>query len=183
MLEYVLLGLLIVVVLFVIIIYNSLIILKNRIENAWAQIDVQTKKRFDLVPNLVEVVKGYAKHEKAVFTEITSARTAIMKAGSDIRAKAKAENMMSGALKSLFAVAENYPTLRASENFMQLQEEVSGIESKIAYARQFYNDSVLSFNAKIQTFPTNVLAGMFGFKEKQYFEIEEEARKNVKISF
>jgi len=170
------------IVLYIIIVYNSLIVLRNRIKNAWAQVDVQTKKRYDLVPNLVETVKGYAKHEKTVFENITKARTAIMKAG-DVKSKAKAENMLTGALKSLFAVAENYPNLKASQNFMQLQEELSGIENKIAYARQFYNDSVLAFNNKIQVFPANIIAGLFGFKEQDYFEIEEAARKNVKVSF
>ncbi|MEM0372884.1 MAG: LemA family protein [archaeon] len=179
---WVILGVVAVIVLAFILIYNSLIVLRNRIENAWAQIDVQTKKRYDLIPNLVETVKGYAKHEKAVFNEVTKARSAVAQA-KDIGAKAKAENMLSGALKTLFAIAENYPQLRASENFMQLQEELSGIESKIAYARQFYNDSVLQYNQSIQTFPTNLVAGMFGFKEKPYFEAEEAARKAVKISF
>ena len=171
-----------IIAVYIIIVYNSLIVLRNRINNAWAQIDVQTKKRYDLVPNLVETVKGYAKHEKTVFEDVTKARTAIMQA-KDVKTKAKAENMLSGALKSLFAVAENYPNLKASQNFMQLQEELSGIENKIAYARQFYNDSVLAFNNKIQVFPANLIAGMFSFKQKDYFEIEEAARKNVKVSF
>ena len=182
MIFYVIIGLIALIVIWLIVTYNGLVVMKNRIENAWAQIDVQTKKRYDLVPNLVETVKGYAKHERTVFTEITKARSAITKAGS-VEEKAKAENMLTGALKSLFAVAENYPTLRASENFMQLQEELSGIESKIAYSRQFYNDSVLNFNAKIQTFPTKLIASMFGFLQKPYFEIEEAARKVVKVNF
>ncbi|NYZ79824.1 LemA family protein [Candidatus Micrarchaeota archaeon] len=183
MIEWIILGIIALLVVAFIAVYNSLVVLKNRIENAWAQIDVSTKKRYDLIPNLVETVKGYAKHEKAVFTEVTKARAAISQAGDDIGKKAKAENMLSGTLKSLFAVAENYPQLRANENFKMLQEELSGIESKIAYARQFYNDSVLEFNQKIQTFPTNLIAGMFSFKQKPYFEIEEAARKNVKVSF
>jgi len=170
------------IIIYIIVVYNSLIVLRNRINNAWAQINVQTKKRYDLVPNLVEIVKGYAKHEKSIFIEVTKARTAVMKA-SDVKSKVKAENMLSGALKSLFAVAENYPNLKASQNFMQLQEELSGIENKIAYARQFYNDSVLEFNNKIQVFPANLIAGMFNFTQKPYFEVEEAARKNVKVSF
>ncbi len=171
-----------IIIIYIIIVYNSLIVLRNRIKNAWAQVDVQTKKRYDLVPNLVETVKGYAKHEKTVFEDVTKARTAIMKATS-VKEKAQAENMLTGALKSLFAVAENYPNLKASQNFLQLQEELSGIENKIAYARQFYNDSVLAFNNAIQKFPANLVAGMFGFKQEDYFETEEEERKNVKVKF
>ena len=136
-------------ILALIIVFNSLIWKRNRVKNAWHQIDVQLQRRYDLVPNLVETVKGYAKHERGVFTEVTKARTAMMNAGT-IPQKAKASNMLTNALKSLFAVAEAYPDLKASANFMQLQEELSGIESKIAYARQFYNDSVLSFNTAIQ---------------------------------
>lgn len=170
------------IILYIIIVYNSLIVLRNRIKNAWAQVDVQTKKRYDLVPNLVETVKGYAKHEKTVFEDVTKARTAVMKA-TDVKSKAKAENMLTGALKSLFAVAENYPNLKASQNFLQLQEELSGIENKIAYARQFYNDSVLAFNNAIQKFPANTVAGAFGFKQEDYFEAEEAERENVKVKF
>ncbi len=175
-------GVVLVILLFVVLVYNSLVVLRNRIENAWAQIDVQLKKRHDMIPNLVEAVKGYMKHERGVFTEITKARTAFMKAKT-VEEKAKADNMLAGALKTLFAVAENYPKLRASENFMQLQEEISGIESKIAYARQFYNDSVLAYNAKIQQFPYNIIAGLFGFREKPYFKAEAVERKNVKVRF
>jgi len=175
-------GIVALIAIFVILIYNSLIVLRNRIENAWAQIDVQLKKRHDMIPNLVEAVKGYMKHERGVFTEITKARTAFMRAKT-IKEKAEADNMLTGALKSLFAVAENYPRLRASENFMQLQEEISGVESKIAYARQFYNDSVLSFNAKIQQFPYNIIAKWFGFKEWDYFRAGAEEKKNVKVKF
>jgi LemA protein len=162
--------------------YNDLISTKNQIENAWAQIDVQLKKRYDLIPNLVETVKGYAKHEKSVFENVTKARAAMMKADT-VAAKAKADNMLSSALKSIFAVAENYPKLEASENFKMLQEELSGIESKIAYARQFYNDSVLSFNNKIMTIPTNFIAGMLGFKPRDYFKVEEGEKGPVKVKF
>ncbi len=173
---------LLVIVLLIIYYYNSLVRLRNQVKNAWSQIDVQLKKRFDLIPNLVETVKGYAKHEKQVFTEITKARTSMIQA-KDIKSKARAENQLAGALKTLFAVSENYPDLKASQNFIQLQEELSGIETKIAYARQFYNDIVLRFNNKIQTFPTNIIAKIFNFKPSDFFEAEEKEKKNVKVSF
>lgn len=180
--ELILLAGILVVVAAVILIYNSLVGLKNRVKNAWSQIDVQLKKRFDLVPNLVETVKGYAKHEREVFENVTKARSAIMGAKS-FKENVDGQNMLSGALKTLFAVAENYPQLKASENFMMLQEELSGIESKIAYARQFYNDSVMAYNISIQSFPNNVLAGMFGFTEQPYFEAAEAEKAAVKVSF
>lgn len=166
----------------IVMIFNTLIIARNRVKNAWSQIDVQLKKRADLIPNLVETVKGYMKYEKSVLTEVTQARTAFMNAGN-VQEKAKASNMITGALKSLFAVAENYPKLQASTNFMQLQEELSGVEGKIAYSRQFYNDSVLDYNNKIQVFPNNLLSSIMGFKQEQYFEVEEAERKPVKVSF
>ncbi len=169
-------------ILFLVLTFNSLITLKNRIDNAWAQIDVQLKKRSDLIPNLVETVKGYAKHEKGVFTDVTKARTAVMNAKT-VADKAKADNMLSSTLKSLFAVAENYPKLEASKNFQMLQEELSGIENKIAYARQFYNDSVLEFNTKIQTIPSNFVAALMSLSQKDYFKVEEAERKNVKVKF
>ncbi|MCD6279642.1 LemA family protein [Candidatus Micrarchaeota archaeon] len=170
-------------VLFIIGIYNRLIVQRNRVDNAWAQVDVQLKKRYNLVPNLVETVKGYAKHEKSVFTEVTKARASIMKAKT-VGEKAKANSMLTNALKSLFAVAENYPNLKASENFKLLQEQLQGIEDKIAYARQFYNDSVLEYNNSLQVFPNNIIAGMFNFKEKEFFEVKEAAaRKPVKVKF
>ena len=172
----------VILVLIIIGIYNALVVLRNRIKNAWSQIDVQLKRRTDLIPNLVEAVKGYAKHEKSVFTDVTKARTAMMGAKT-LSDKAQADNMLTGALKSLFAVSENYPQLKANENFMQLQEELSGTESKIAYSRQFYNDSVLSLNNKIQVFPSNIIAGMFNFKEEQFFKVEGADRKPVKVKF
>jgi LemA protein len=177
-----LVALLVIVILVLIGIFNGLVVSRNRVDNSWSQIDVQLKRRANLVPNLIETVKGYAKHEKTVFKEVTEARTAIMKAGN-VKQAEQADNMLTGALKSLFAVAENYPKLRASENFMQLQEELSGIESKIAYARQFYNDSVLSYNNKVQTFPSSVVAGMFSFALKDYFETEGGERAVPKVSF
>jgi LemA protein len=164
-------------------IYNSLIILRNRCDNSWAQVDVQLRRRYDLIPNLVEAVKGYAKHEREVFENVTQARASAISAGT-VKDQAQAENMLSGALKSLFAVAENYPELKANQNFLQLQEELAGTESKIAYARQFYNDMVMKFNQKQQVFPANIIANTFNFKEKEYFEIEEPAAKEpVKVSF
>ena len=182
MLELIVLAIVVLVVFAVILIFNSLISLRNRVKNAWSQIDVQLKKRFDLVPNLVETVKGYAKHEKEVFENVTKARAAIMGAKST-KESVDAQNMLTGALKTLFAVAENYPQLKASENFMMLQEELSGIESKIAYARQFYNDSVMQYNIAIQSFPNNILAGMLGFAEQTYFETAEAEKGPEKVSF
>jgi LemA protein len=171
-----------VVVLLIIGLYNALIRLKNQVKNAFAQIDVQLKRRNDLIPNLVETVKGYMKHEKGVLENVTKARAAIMSAGT-LEGKAKASNQLSETLKSLFAVAENYPTLKANENFLQLQEELSGTESKIAYARQFYNDIVMRFNTKIELFPNNIFAGMLNFKKEASFEATVEERKNVKVEF
>jgi len=163
--------------------YNSLITLRNRCDNAWSQVDVQLRRRYDLIPNLVETVKGYAKHEREVFEKVTQARAAAINAQT-VKDQGQAENMLSGALKSLFAVAENYPELKANQNFLLLQEELAGTESKIAYARQFYNDQVMKFNMKQQVFPSNIIAGMFGFKPRDYFEIgEAEARAPIKVSF
>lgn len=164
-------------------IYNALITLRNRADNAWAQVDVQLRRRYDLIPNLVETVKGYAQHEKDVFQKVTEARAQAINAGT-VGEQGQAENMLSGALKSLFAVAENYPDLKANQNFLMLQEELAGTEGKIAYARQFYNDTVMKLNTKQQVFPSNMIANMFGFKEKEYFEIEEpEAKEPVKVKF
>ena len=165
-------------------IYNGLVIKQKRVNNAWAQIDVQLKRRADLIPNLIETVKGYAKFEKKVLTQVTEARTAIMGAKTPAES-AKGENMLAGALKTIFAVAEAYPKLQASENFKSLQEEFATTENKIAYARQFYNDSVMQFNTAIAVFPNNVFAGMFGMgKPREYFEVKETAaKKPVKADF
>lgn len=164
-------------------IYNTLIRLRNRCDNSWAQVDVQLRRRYDLIPNLVETVKGYAKHEREVFQNVTEARAKAINAGT-IKEQGKAENMLSGALKSLFAVVENYPELKANQNFLLLQEELAGTEGKIAYARQFYNDNIMKFNMKQQVFPSNIIASMFNFKERDYFEIEEaEAKEPVKVKF
>jgi len=162
--------------------YNGLVVLRNRIENAWSQIDVQLKRRTDLIPNLVETVKGYASHEKEVFQRVTEARAALMKAEGP-RSQAQANDMLSGALKSLFAVAEAYPELKANQNFMMLQEELSGTESKIAYARQFYNDSVLKYDNKRESFPSNIVANMFNFGAREYFEVGEAERAPVQVKF
>lgn len=178
----VLLGIAAILVLFFIGTYNALIILRTRIQEALSGIDVQLKRRADLIPNLVETVKGYAKHEKTVFTEVTKARSALMKAET-LPEKAAANNMLTGALKSLFAVAEAYPQLQASENFKDLQRQLEDTEDKVAYSRQFYNSNVLDFNAKVQVFPSNILAGMFGFKSFEFFAATEEERKKIEVKF
>jgi len=163
--------------------YNSLITLRNRCDNAWSQVDVQLRRRYDLIPNLVETVKGYAKHESGVFERVTQARTAAVNAQT-VKAQGEADNVLTGALKSLFAVAEAYPDLKANQNFLMLQEELAGTEGKVAFARQFYNDNVMKFNMRQQVFPSNIIANMFGFKVKEYFQIEEEVAKGpVKVQF
>ncbi len=174
-----------IVVLFVVLVYNSLIRLENEVENSKAQIDVQLKRRFDLIPNLIDTVKGYVEHEKDVLKEVTEARTNFMEADEkdDMQKKVKADNQLESTLKSLFAVSEDYPDLKANENFLQLQEELSGTESKIAYARQHYNDVAMTFNNKIEVFPNNILADVFNFEEKQMLEIPEEERENVDVEF
>jgi LemA protein len=164
-------------------IYNSLMTTSKQVDNAWAQIDVQLKRRADLIPNLVETVKGYAKFERNVLEGVTQARSALMSAKSPKEA-AKADNMLAGALKSVFAVAEAYPTLKANENFKALQEELSSTENKIAFARQFYNDMVMKWNTMIVVFPNNMISGMFNLsKEREFFQATEEERKNVKVDF
>ena len=157
---------------FLISVYNSLVQLRQRVQNAWAQVDVQLKRRYDLIPNLVGAVKGYAQHEKATLEGVTQARNMAMNAGN-IQEQMQAENMLSSALRSLFAVAEAYPELKANTNFMQLQAELTDTESKIAFARQFYNDTVQKFNTKIELFPTNLVAGMLGFAMVDYFNLQE----------
>lgn len=162
--------------------YNSLIRLRNRIDAAWAQIDVQLQRRHDLIPNLVETVKGYAKHEESVFERVTEARASAINA-QGVADQAQAENMITGALKSLFAVAEAYPELKANQNFLALQEELASTEDRVAYSRQFYNDTVLSYNNKLQSVPSNVIAGLFGFREREFFETEDVVRAPVKVQF
>jgi LemA protein len=182
MLLWIVLGVALLVVLYGIVQYNALIRLRNRIESAWSQIDVQLQRRYDLIPNVVETVKGYASHERGVFESVTQARANAINAQGPA-AQAQAENVVTGALKSLFAVAEAYPDLKANQNFAALQEELSGTEGKIAYARQFYNDTVQSYNTKIQTFPSNLVAGPFGFKEREYFEADDPSRGPVQVQF
>lgn len=178
----VLLGIVLLIVAWVIAKYNQLVSLRNRISNAWSQIDVQLRRRYDLIPNLVETVKGYAKHEQDVFENVTRARTMGIQAKT-VREQGEAENVLTGALKTLFAVAEAYPELKANQNFLMLQEELSGTESKIAYSRQFYNDNVMVYNTLIQSFPTSLIASSFGFTEKEYFPMEDAAREPVRVSF
>jgi LemA protein len=163
-------------------IYNRLVLLRNRVDNAWSQIDVQLKRRYDLIPNLVETVKGYAVHEKETFEKVTQARNMAVDAKS-VKEQGEAENMLTGALKSLFAVAEAYPDLKANQNFLDLQTQLTDTENKIAYSRQFYNDSVMSFNTGIQSFPANMLAGMFGFLAREYFEAEPAAATAPVVQF
>ncbi len=163
--------------------YNRLVSGINAVKNAWAGIDTQLQRRYDLIPNLVETVKGYMTHERETLEKVTQARTAFMNVGS-VKEMAAAENMMAGALKSLFAVSENYPDLKASQNFMILQEELAGTENKISYSRQRYNSTVMDYNNMVQQFPNNIIAGMFNFKQEEFFEIENpEAKQAVKVQF
>ena len=167
---------------YILAVYNGLITTRNRVKESWSGIDVQLKRRTDLIPNLIETVKGYAKHEKSVFENVTKARSALLGAKS-AKDAAQADNILTGALKSLFAVAENYPDLRASENFKSLQEELSDTETKIAASRQFYNSNVLDFNTKIQVFPNSIIANLFRFEASEFFEAGEEDKKSVKVNF
>ena len=172
-----------VIILWVIFTYNRLITLRNRTKEAWADIDVQLKRRYDLIPNLVETVKGYASHERQLFEKVTEARTRAMDAKT-IKERGEAENVLSGTLKTLFAVSENYPQLRASENFLELQRELTDTEDKIQAARRFYNGNVRDFNTSLQSFPKNIIANTFGFKEAEFFGTEELSQKEpVKVSF
>ncbi|HEQ98072.1 MAG TPA: LemA family protein [candidate division Zixibacteria bacterium] len=179
----VILVILVLVVLWVIGAYNSLIRLRNQVRNAWSQIDVQLKRRHDLIPNLVETAKGYMKHERETLENITKARSRAMAAES-VGDKAQAEGELNGAMSKFFLVVENYPDLKANQNFLALQEELTSTENKIAFSRQNYNDQALFFNNKIQMFPSNIIAGMFNFKEAEFFEIEEDAEREVpKVDF
>ncbi len=172
----------VVVLLLVWITYNGLITAKVRIGEAFSQIDVQLKRRADLIPNLIETVKGYAKHEKTLLEEVTKARTSLM-AATGVADKAKANNQLGETLKSIFAVSENYPTLKANENFKELQEELSDTENKIAYARQFYNSVVIEYNTKLQVFPTVIFANMMHFVPAEFFAATEDEKKNVVVKF
>ena len=176
-------AVLVLVVLAVIGIYNTLVRLRNQVDNAWSQIDVQLKRRHDLIPNLVETAKGYMKHERETFETITNARAAAMGA-KNVADAAKAEGALGEALSKFLLVVENYPDLKANQNFLALQEELTSTENKISFARQNYNDQVLFFNNKIQMFPSNIIAGMFGFGKRDFFEIEVAAEREVpKVSF
>lgn len=181
---YILLGVGVILVLWGVAAYNGLVTFKNRAEEAWSDIDVQLKRRYDLIPNLVNTVKGYAAHESGVFQKVTEARSNAMQSGGGAAEQAVAENMLSGALKSLFAVAEAYPDLKANTNFLELQRELSDTENKIQASRRFYNGVVMELNTKIETVPTNVIANMFNFAKREFFELEEEAAKQpVKVEF
>lgn len=179
---FIVIALIVIIALYIWATYNGLITLKARIKEALSGIDVQLKRRADLIPNLLETVKGYAKHEKSVLEKVTAARTSLMSAHTPTE-KAQANDMLSGALKSLFAVVEAYPVLRASENFTQLQRQLEDTEDKIAFSRQFYNSNVLDYNTKIKIFPNNVLANMFAFTEEVFFEAGQEERKKVDVKF
>ncbi len=177
----------IVVVIFAIIgMYNSLIKLKNRVDEAWSDIDVQLKRRYDLIPNLIETVKGYAAHEQGTLQKVVEARNVAMQmqAGGDLKKQLEAENALSSTLKSIFALSENYPDLKANQNFLELQRELSDTEDKIQASRRFYNGNVRDFNIKLEVFPTNVMAGILGFKRREFFEIgDEKQRENVQVKF
>lgn len=175
-------AVLLLIALFIISTYNGLVVKRNRVRNAWAQIDVQLKKRFDLIPNLVETVKGYAKHEAGTLEAVVKARNQYISAGKP-EEMMKANTDMTGALSRLFALAESYPDLKANTNFIELQGELGQVEEKIAYARQFYNDTVLMYNNAIQVVPSNIVASLFGFKEEPYFKADEAERQNVKVEF
>lgn len=175
-------GIIAVLVIFLWATYNSLVTAKTRVEESWSGIDVQLKRRSSLIPNLVESVKEYEQHEKEVFENVAKARAALLSAATP-REKAEADNQLTGTLKTLFAVAENYPELKANENFLKLQEELADTEDKIAYARQFYNTNVMEYNVKLKVFPNVLIANSFGFKSEEFFEAEEEAREDVKVKF
>ena len=178
----IILGAIFLILLYVVSMYNGLITLRNRVKEAWSDIDVQLKRRYDLIPNLVEVVKGYASHEKETFDKVIQARSRAMSA-QGVKEKGDAENMLSGTLKSLFALSENYPDLKASVNFLELQKELTDTEDKIQASRRFYNGNVLDFNNKLEVFPTNLISGMFGFKVSEFFAVEEGEKVAPKVSF
>jgi LemA protein len=182
MLTIILIVVVVLVLLYVMVTYNGLVRLRNRIQNAWAQIDVQLRRRYDLIPNLVETVKGYAAHEKGTLEAVTQARANAINAQGPV-AQAEAENQITGALKSLFAVSEAYPDLKANQNFLSLQEELSSTEGRISYARQFYNDAVLDYNNKIEQFPGSIFAGSMKLEKREYFEADEAARTVPTVEF
>ncbi len=178
----IIIGIVVVLLLYVILTYNGLVTLRNRVKEAWSDIDVQLKRRYDLIPNLVEVVKGYASHEKETLERVITARNVAMSANG-AKEKGEAENVLSGALKNLFALSENYPDLKASTNFLELQRELSDTENKIQAARRFYNGNVKDFNTKIEMFPANIIANMFNFKANDFFSIADEEKENPQVKF
>ena len=184
-LVYVLIGLVVLVIISVIAIYNGLVQKRIRCREGWAQIDVQLKRRYDLIPNLVNTVKGYAGHEKETLERVIQARNAALAVpGDDVKGQAQAENFLTGALRQMFALSESYPDLKANQNFAQLQEELTSTENKIAFARQHYNDSAAVYNTAREKFPSNIIAGMFSFQQRDYFEIEEAVEREVpKVEF
>jgi LemA protein len=179
---WIFIGIVAVIAIYGIAVYNSLVSLRQKVSEAWSDIDVQLKRRYDLIPNIVETVKGYATHEATVFEDVTKARSQAISA-TGLQEQAEAENMLSGTLKSLFAVSENYPELKANENFLELQRELSDTENKIQASRRFYNGVVMSLNTKIESFPDSVIASIGKFEKKEYFEIAEAEKENVKVSF
>lgn len=179
---FIIFGLLVVIVLWIVFAYNSLIVLRNRVKEAWSDIDVQLKRRYDLIPNLVETVKGYASHEQQTFEKVIQARNMAMNA-KGVKEKGEAENALAGTLKTIFALAESYPDLKASVNFLELQKELSDTENKIQAARRFYNGNVIQLNNKVETVPTNIIANMFGFKLAEFFEIEEGEKAVPQVNF
>lgn len=182
---YIVLGIAVLALLYGVYVYNRFVTLVNRAKEAWADIDVQLKRRYDLIPNLINTVKGYAKHEKGVFEKVTELRAQAMAAGG-VREQGQAENMLTDALRSLFAVAENYPDLKANENFLELQRELTDTENKVQAARRFYNTNVRDLNIALESFPQNVIGNMFTFKKREFFELDEEdaaAREPVAVSF
>ncbi len=185
MISYIILGLAILIVGYIVLAFNSLVLGRNRVKEAWADIDVQLKRRYDLIPNLIEAVRGYMAHEKDTLAKVTEMRTLAMQGGS-LEQRAENENMLTEALKSIFAVSENYPDLKANENFTELQRELSDTENKIQAARRFYNSNVRDFNTKIEQVPTNIIANIFGFKQREFFELSEDdqaAKEPVKVDF
>jgi LemA protein len=179
---WILVGVVVLLLLVAIWAFNRLVSLRNRVDNGWSQIDVQLRRRYDLIPNLVETVKGYAAHERELLEDVTSARARAMDASS-VPDQAQAENQVTRGMRQLLAVAENYPDLKANQSFLALQEELTATESKIAYARQFYNDQVMRLNTAIGSFPSNVIAGLFGFRPREFFDIEEPARGPATVDF
>lgn len=180
---YIIIAIIILIVIFIIAIYNGLVTKRQRVRNSWSQIEVQLQRRFDLIPNLVECVKGYMAHESSVLEKVTELRTSWANAKT-VSEKANLDNELSGTLKTIMAVSENYPDLKANQSFSELQEELRNTENKIAYARQFYNDSVTYYNMKLELFPSNIIAGMFNFAPESLFEVDSsDARKNVKVDF